>query len=621
MSTGYGGEDMSLEWRGGPVAPDEGMPSPPEWRDVTVPGRPSQFTGAIAVAYETEFTDPRSGSDEYTVLVLEGAYAHTRVWCNGEEIATHDSYVAPLRVQLPDAETYRIVVECRPPEDRFGGLHGTDTLPPERCIPGIWWDARVETYPDPYVRAMRATPELTEEGAAVTVAADVVTREPLDDRVTFSVRPAGDARGGGMMARTQVTTGSETTVADTIDVRDPSLWWPRGEGDQPRYVVRAKLDDAEHALTTGLRSVSYDDHLRVNGERVTAHGVTLLDPTPADVERAAAANANLVRIRAQGIPPAVAEACDEYGVLVWQDLPLTGPGGFDTDRGREVAEALVGSVGHHPSLAAVAVHDEPVGPIAGGLGSGLVDRLRYRFRAWRAEYDDTAARRVADDVEAVPTVPVVGPPGIDPDAVTLYPGWQYGRVGDLGWLCDNYGVGDVIAGFGAGSLGTESPDDERGFDRTVHDSHVGGDLAESQAYQARVVQAVGEGLRRRGSEILILDSLRDVADAGMGVLREDGTEKPAYTALADSYQPTQAVLSDPTPGESDVVVCHDRPAGATVTVEWDHNGERQQAEQVIGAFGRVTVGTLTLGTGDEVTLAAAVDDRVVKNEYHVDGDI
>jgi hypothetical protein len=446
----------------------------------------------------------------------------------------------------------------------------------------------------------------------------VATGEAIDDRLTVSLRPAGDSRGGGMMARTRVATGTGTaTVTQTVDVRDPSLWWPSGYGDQSQYVVRAKIGDAERVLTTGLRSVRHDGELRVNGKQVRGRGVTLLDPTPADVARAAEMNANLVRVRAQGTPPAVAEACDEHGLLLWQDLPLTGPGGFDADRGRAVAQAVLDAVGHHPSLAAVSVHDEPVGRYAAGLGPGLLDRLRFRWRAYRASYDDSDAQSVAAAVEAVPTVPVVGPPGIDPDAATLYPGWEYGSAADLAWLCEQYDVGDVVAGFGAGSLGTEDPQDETGFDRACHDGRVAGGVGDSQTYQAQTVQRVAEGLRRRESEVLVLDSLRDVADAGMGVRAVDSTAKPAYGALADSYQPTQAVLADPTPGESDIVVCHDRPTGATVTVEWDHNGERQQAEQTLDAGGRATVGTLTLGRGDELTLAAAVGGHAVKNEYRI----
>ncbi len=399
----------------------------------------------------------------------------------------HDAYFEPLRIRLPESEEYRIVVECRTPEDRFGGLHATDQLPPERCVPGIWWDASIETRPDPCVSELSVQPQVSEEDvsdATVEVSATVLTEEPLDDRITLSLRPEGDVRGGGMMDRARVSTSDErTTVAYTMDVRDPSLWWPHDRGAQSRYVLRAKLGDDEHSVTTGLRTVSYDDGLRVNGEAVPVRGVTLLDPTVEDVARAVDANANLVRIRAQGTPPEVARACDDHGVLLWQDLPLSGPGSFDRERGIALATRLDTTYAQHPSFAAVGVHDEPVSPYADGLGSGFLDRLRVRWRAWRAGYDSTDAKSVAGSVDAVPTFPVVGPPGIGPDAATLYPGWQYADTADLPWLCSTFGVGDVVAGFGAGALGRPDPGDSPGFDRACHDRHVDGGLDASQAYQ------------------------------------------------------------------------------------------------------------------------------------------
>ncbi len=36
---------------------------------------------------------------------------------------------------------------------------------------------------------------------------------------------------------------------------------------------------------------------------------------------------------------------------------------------------------------------------------------------------------------------------------------------------------------------------------------------------------------------MIVDSLRDVGDAGMGLLTTDGTEKTAFSVLADCYEP------------------------------------------------------------------------------------
>ncbi len=93
----------------------------------------------------------------------------------------------------------------------------------------------------------------------------------------------------------------------------------------------------------------------------------------------------------------------------------------------------------------------------------------------------------------------------------------------------------------------------------------------------------------------------------------DGTEKAAFSVLADSYEPTQVILSDAAPGEQDIVVLHDRPEKADLTVEWDCNGDREQAEHTVGPFARVTVDTLTLSAGDDVTLAATDGQTVVKN--------
>jgi len=610
---------MSLEWRGAAVESGSGVPSATTWQDVDVPGRPVKFAGDDAVAYRTEFADPREADDEHAVLVLEGVFAHARVWLNGDELAEHDAYFDPLRVSLPVEDENELVVECRAPEDRFGGIYDTDRVPQNASVPGIWWGATIETHPDPYVESLSVAPRIGEGEPTVAVEATVVTDQPLDDRMTLSIRPEGDVRGGGMMNRAAVETApGRTTVSHEVEVRDGSLWWPHDLGDQPRYTLRAKLADSERTTVTGLRSVDYDeDGLLVNGERVAARGVNLTDATAADVERAARANANLVRAHAHVLSPEVYEACDEQGLLVWQDLPLTGPGEFDVERGQDLVERLLRARRNRPSLAAVSVHDEPMPDLGDGLGTGAVDRLRYRWRAWRASYDREPADSVAEVVSEVPTFPVVGPAGIGPDAATIYPGWTFGEAGDVDWLCDRFDLGDVVAEFGAGALAADDPADETDFDADRHAARVGSGVDESQDYQADVLGTVAERLRLRGTNVLAAYALRDVGDAGMGVLARDGSEKTAFDRLAAAYQPVQGVLSDPTPGESDVVVIHDRPSPATVTVEWDVDGEREQEELKVGAYGRVDVTTLSLSEGDAVTIAVATDDAVAHNEYRI----
>jgi hydrogenase maturation protease len=250
----------------------------------------------------------------------------------------------------------------------------------------------------------------------------VVTGGPLEDRITFSLRPTGGGgrRASAMMNRETVSADGpgRTTVQHTIDLRDPSPWWPRDLGDQHRYTLRAKLGDSERSVTTGLCSVTREGgRLRINGQPMPVRGVNLLTDDPADVERAADLHANLVRAPAHVLSPAVYEACDEAGLVVWQGLPLTGPGAFDVDRGHDLATRLVDTYGRHPSLGPIGVHDEPTDTFADGLGDGFLDRLRLRWRAWRVAYDGSPAERVAEalgerDLPPGVTVTEVGISGV-----------------------------------------------------------------------------------------------------------------------------------------------------------------------------------------------------------------
>lgn len=616
---------MMNEWRAAPVEPGGDQPDPATWEPVGVPGRPAEFAGSDAVAYRSTFEDPKWDGGEHAMVVLEGVYAHARVWLNGTFLGEHDAYFEPLRLRLDGAleAENELVVECRRPDDRFGGSYETSEVPDELAVPGIWWNAEIETYGDRHVLDLSARPRVDDDGARFDVRTTVLAETDLDDRVTFSVKPEGSRRGRGMMDRAKVeaSAGERTRVEYTIDIRDPALWWPRDLGEQNRYVIRAKLGDDERTLTAGLRSISYDDSegFRINGTPMTARGVGLLAAEPEDIERATELNANLVRAHAHVPSPAVYEAADDAGVLVWQDLPLTGPGPFDIERGRNLIGRLVSAYEHHPGLAAISVHDDPVSLNEGPLGSGLLDRLRLRWRRFRAAYDHDPAGTVAAEIpEDVVAVPVVGPPGIDPDASALYPGWKYGEAADVDALLDrNPALGSIVGEYGAGSVGVEDPGDVAGFDRDIHEYRVAGTLDDSQAYQRSVIETVTERLRLRETDIVVAAALRDLADAGMGVFARDGTPKQARDALADAFEPVQAVLADPhAGGKSDVVVCNDLPTAVSDHLSWDVDGETGETDVSIDAGSHETVTTLEI-PADAETISLSLSDRSASNTYRL----
>ncbi|MHB9288321.1 hydrolase [Halobacteriales archaeon Cl-PHB] len=615
---------MLEEWR----ATDVGRGEPGD-RPVSVPGKPKDLAGTDAVRYVTTIDDPRADDEDVAVLHLEGVYAHADVEITGEILGqdgpvTHDAYFEPLRIPFRPAEDgeTRIAVTCEAPSDRFGGLHDTDRVPEAERIPGIWWEARVETHSLPFVDDVQVRPELTSEGAVLHVKSTVVTDGPLEDRLTYSLKPAGELKTRGMMDRGKIeATGPGKTVGEhTIDVRDPSLWWPRGYGEQHRYTLRAKFADTEKSVTTGICHVKREgSQLVVNGEAVAIRGVNLVTADVEDVDRALDVNANLLRAHSQVLPPEVYEAADEAGLLVWQDLPLTGPEEFDVDQGQAVAEGVAGAVGHHPSIAAYGVHDEPTDTYAEGLGSGLLDGLRLRWRAWRSSYDPDPAKRVAEALpDSRPAFPVVGGPDVAGDAAAYYPGWDYGEAASIETLLSRYPA-DVVAEFGAGALtewaDEKTIDDVADFDASKHDAHVEDDVEGSQAYQAEVVAAVAEHLRR--AEVgAVAYALRDTDVAGMGVVGVDGRTKTATAALARAFEPLQAFLADPGTGSSEVLVVNDSRDPATGELAWEAGEESGTLDVDLAAGGRETVGEVTVpGDAESIVLRLETGERAVENRY------
>ncbi len=593
---------------------------------VNLPGRPEAFAGSDAVRYVTEFEDPRDGDDDVAVLTFDGCFAHTEVELDGavlgnpDEPITHDAYFAPLRIPFRPADDERVAVTCEAPQDRFGGLFDSDAVPDAAAVPGVWWQAALETRSLPYIEDVAVTPDLTAEGATLQVRTTVVTDEAMEDRITYSLKPAGDLSTRGMMNRGSVETDGpgRTTVEHTIDVRDPALWWPRGYGDQHRYTLRAKFAESEHTVTTGIRSVEREDgDLLVNDEPISIRGVNLTTAGPRDVDRAIDVNANLVRAHAQVLPPAIYEACDEAGLLVWQDLPLTGHGDFDVDRATAIGTSLLTHRSHHPSLVALAVHDDPTDAFADGLGSGALDGLRRRWRAWRTTYDRSGAEQVAEDLPAaVPVFPVVGDPGVDADARRLYPGWDYGEASDAADLVERYPA-PIVAEFGAGALGDEAGAGAADFDAGKHAARVADpdDPESSQAHQAAVVETVAEAFRRQDQDAIAY-ALRDTDAAGMGIFDVAGEAKRAREALAAAYEPVQAFLVTPAAGSSPVVVCNDSQQAIDGELAWtagDASGSRSLS---VAAGERWEGEPIDLPSGaDTVTVRIEAGDESVENVY------
>jgi len=143
-------------------------------------------------------------------------------------------------------------------------------------------------------------------------------------------------------------TTAEPGVPIRTEIPSPRLWWPNGMGDQPLYRVTVESLDAEGNLLdrrewrTGLRTIALQRlpdawgesfQFAINGIPFFAKGANWIpmDPFPSAqkperlrslLEAATAAHMNMIRVWGGGVYAGedLLDACDELGLLVWQDF-------------------------------------------------------------------------------------------------------------------------------------------------------------------------------------------------------------------------------------------------------------------------------------------------------------
>lgn len=166
--------------------------------------------------------------------------------------------------------------------------------------------------------------------------------EPLPEK-NEGKGPHGKSAAAGRVWEYVHTPGGE----ETITINAPLLWWPNGFGDQTLYQVRVELLQGDEVLDVwekriGLRTMTirrekdeYGESFahEVNGVRIFAMGG---DYIPEDcilprvtpertyelLLQAKLANFNCIRVWGGGNYPGDAfwDACDELGLIVWEDF-------------------------------------------------------------------------------------------------------------------------------------------------------------------------------------------------------------------------------------------------------------------------------------------------------------
>jgi beta-mannosidase len=646
------------------------------WSEIVVPGHwrshPDFRDSDGPLLYRRRFGLDELPDDRRRWLTLDGIFYQADVWFDGAYLGDAEGYFSPHTFdvtalsQIGDEHVVAVETVCSPQTSHRG----------KRNITGIFqhWDGMDRDWnPGGIWRSVL----VYDTGPARIDRLRVLCRDADSARAHLLLRASVDCdQSRSVIVRTFVD-GEDVTVSERrlaagpnelnwgVDIANPQLWWPRSLGDQPLTTVQVEIEvdgrvSDSRIRRTGLRVVAWNNwSCSVNGERLFLKGANLLptragmaDATAAemrrDVELAAEAGLDALRVHGHIAPRPVYDAADELGMLLLQDFPLQW-GYARTVRGQAIAQAqaAVDQLGHHPSIVQWNAHNDPAAVAIGIEGDSTRARLRYfaahQLPSWNRTVLDRWVRRSFE--RADPTRLCVPHSGVLPHLPLLdgtdshfYFGWYHGDVRDVERLAAAVPrVMRFMSEFGAQAvpdtadfidvsawpdLDWDTLERRHGLQKWVFDERVPPSefstfeawRRATQVYQAELLRHHVELLRRlkyRPAGGFCMFALNDPAPVvSWSVLDHERVPKLGWEALKRACAPVIVAADRPpevvAPGETlslGVHVVNDlrHPvvgAVVDVTASWSGGSRRWRFGGDVGADECVRVGTISIDVPD-----------------------
>ncbi len=328
--------------------------------------------------FQKDFTLPEVHPGQQVWLKFRGINYSANIFLNGKRvnIDTHkgmflrEKYLVTPFLNASGVNNLAVIVEPPTPVGKANGGQGGDgtiarsvtqqytpgwdwVCPVRDRNTGIWDQVAIEItgavdIRDPFVKARvpgKRTPGEKQEPAFISVFTDVVNAS--DDEQTGKLIVVLDGREWSVPVT--LKKGETQTVSfPEIKIQNPKLWWPNGMGEQNMMHAQLRFEQSgglsdEEQVDFGIRETgTYFDKkvggrvFLINGRKVFIKGGNwissdlLLRLSPerydAEVRMHAEMNMNMIRVWGGSITerPEFYNACDKYGILVWQDLWITG---------------------------------------------------------------------------------------------------------------------------------------------------------------------------------------------------------------------------------------------------------------------------------------------------------
>ena len=384
------------------------------WAPVPVPRLHGATTGNEAIWYRARFPRPRHR--QRTLLRFEGAFLVANVWLNGRLLGSHYGYFAPFSFDISsfllEENVLAVCIEAPVETDLaakrhlMGLFNDSDAKPyPSRelgrlgeqyvwHVPmGLWRPVLLEQVGHVVAEWMHCEPRV-EQGDLARLALRIRLRN-LDGRIMtgeLGIRIVG--QNFEMAAPLEMRRAFRLNGHDVQDLvvelalPDPQLWYPWAHGAPALYRAELEISADERRSaslreTFGIRDVGLQTRAEgwtfaVSGRPMFMRGANycsefFLDAASdeqlkADLELAQRANMDMLRLNAHVEAPALYDAADQAGLVIWQDMPIIGSYvhradvrslAFFREAVISQAEELVHVLFNKPSVICYAVHADP----------------------------------------------------------------------------------------------------------------------------------------------------------------------------------------------------------------------------------------------------------------------
>ena len=340
-----------------------------------------QWIGFTDWEYSTQFdVTPEAMREERIDLVCEGLDTIATVWVNDVEVGRSENIHVErrfdvkaqlrlgsnaIRIRFDSAVTWARANMAKlgelPHASSFSGSEPFHFIRKNACnfgwdwgpgltTVGVWKPIRLECWSVARIKSVRPMVKVANEKVAVV---------DFELELELARMDAGISALGVQLVISDETDRNVEVVYTLVNnmtwtvpvtLRDPSIWWPTGYGEQPLYKAHldvsheqsgALLDEWDAQI--GLREVELDTSpdaigaawtVKINGREVWCKGANWI---PDDVflprandparlrqrlQQAKDAGMNMIRVWGGGIyeTDAFYDICDELGLLVWQDF-------------------------------------------------------------------------------------------------------------------------------------------------------------------------------------------------------------------------------------------------------------------------------------------------------------